>query len=284
LMEGLFDFYGALSELLHQVPEGRVTTAEILADALGDSAVRRAVLEAVRTGPLNEHSPRVLDEPSGALSPFNDFETDHPLWGLAELQRSLSARVVEEDAFDSSKLVAGVDAAYSGDRAFGACVVVDEDLRVVESSSVSLEAGFPYVPGYLAFREAPVVMLAARSVTEFDVLMVNGHGVAHPRGCGLASFVGVELDAPTVGVARGLLVGEVGVSRGGWAPVVHLDDAVGAKLRAEGLSPIYVSVGHRVSLPSCVEIVRRLRVGGGLPEPLKLAHAMAEESRRRASG
>jgi len=282
LMEGLFNFYGALSDLLYQVPEGRVTTAEILADALGDSAARRAVLEAMRAGPLNEHSPRVLDEPSGALSPFNDFETDHPLRGLAELQRSLSARVVEEDAFDTAEHVAGVDAAYSGDMTFGACVVVDEDLRVVESSSVSLKVGFPYVPGYLAFREAPVVMLAARSVAEFDILLVNGHGVAHPRGCGLASFVGVELDAPTVGVARGLLVGEVGVSRGGWAPVVHLGDVVGAELRAEGLSPIYVSVGHRVSLPSCVEIVRGLRVGGGLPEPLKIAHVMAEEARKRA--
>ncbi len=282
MMEGLFDFYDTLSELLHQVPEGRVTTAEILADALGDAVARRAVLEAVRAGPLSEHSLRVLDEPSGALSPFNDFETDHPLRGLAALQRSLSARVVEEDAFDSAELVAGVDAAYSEDRAFGACVVVDEDLRVVESSSVSLEAGFPYVPGFLAFREAPGVMLAARSVTEFDVLMVNGHGVAHPRGCGLASFVGVELDAPTVGVARGLLVGEVGVSRDGWAPVVHLGDAVGAELRAAGSSPIYVSVGHRVSLSSCVDIVGRLRDGGGLPKPLKLAHVMAEEAKRRA--
>ena len=281
-MESLFDFYGALSDLLDQVPEGRATTAEILAEALGDAAARGAVLEAVKASPLSERSPRVLDEPSGALSPFNDFETDHPLRGLAELQRSLSAQVVEEDAFDSAELVAGVDAAYSGDRAFGVCVVVDEDLRVVESSSVSLEAGFPYVPGYLAFREAPVVMLAARSVAEFDVLLVNGHGVAHPRGCGLASFVGVELDAPTVGVAKGLLVGEVGVSRGGWAPVVHLGGVVGAELRAEGLSPIYVSVGHRVSLPSCVEIVRGLKIGGGLPEPLRLAHEIAEEARRRA--
>jgi deoxyinosine 3'endonuclease (endonuclease V) len=217
MMEGHFDFYGALSDLLHQVPPGRVTTVEILADALGDTAARRAILEAVRTGPLIKHSHRVLDKRSGALSAFNDFETDHPLRGLAALQRSISAHVVEEDSFDSAELVAGVDAAYSGDRAFGACVVVNEDLRVVESSSVSLEARFPYVPGFLAFREAPVVMLATRSVTEYDILLVNGHGVAHPRGCGLASFVGVKLDTPTVGVARRLLVGEVGVTRGGWA-------------------------------------------------------------------
>jgi deoxyribonuclease V len=284
LMEGRFDFYGALSELLSQVPEGRVTTAEILADALGDAAVRRAVLDAVRTGPLNEHSQRVLDGSSGALSPFTDFETDHPLTGLAENQRRLSTRVVAEDAFDSIAVVAGVDAAYSGDRAFGACVVVDEELRVVESSSVSFEAGFPYVPGFLAFREAPVAMLAARSVAGFDVLLVNGHGVAHPRGCGLACFVGIGLDAPTVGVARGLLVGEVGATQWGWAPVIYEGDVVGAELRREGASPIYVSVGHRVSLESCVDIVSRLRVGGGLPEPLRLAHLSAEEERRRASG
>ncbi len=277
-----FDFYVALHEILEQIPENRVTTPMHLALALGDPIADRAVIEAMNREDLRVFASKVAQHPSNQEKVFADFDSDTPLKGLAELQRSMAGRVVLEDRSTDIQCVAGVDAAYSDDAAHVACVVMDRDLNIVESQSVVTEAPFPYIPGYLAFREAPAILSAARGASGFDVLLVNGHGVAHPRGCGLATFVGLELDVPTIGVARRRVVGDVGADQGGWSPVTLGSVVVGAEIRERGRAPIYVSAGHLISLESSLEIVRCFRGEGGLPEPLRLAHMKAEKERRRA--
>jgi deoxyribonuclease V len=213
---------------------------------------------------------------------FSDFNSDEPLRSLAEFQRMTADNVIIEDPYAEIERFAGVDAAYSDNKVYAACVVVDVDMSVTSSGSVVAEAPFPYIPGYLAFREAPACMEAVRKAGGFDMLLVNGHGIAHPRGCGLASLIGVALDVACVGIARRLLVGDVGEEMGGWAPITYGGVNVGAEIREKGRAPVYVSPGHRISLETAVSIVMDLRPRGGLPEPLRFAHGMAEEMRRAA--
>lgn len=277
-----FDFYVSLREILEQIPENRVTTPMHLALALGDPIADLSVIEAMNREDLRVFASKVAQHPSNQEKVFADFDSDTPLKRLAELQRSMAGRAVLKDHSTDIRLVAGVDAAYSEDVAHVAFVVMDRELSIVESQSFITSAPFPYIPGYLAFREAPAILSAARSASGFDVLLLNGHGVAHPRGCGLATFVGLELDAPTIGVARRRLVGDVGADRGGWSPVTLGGVVVGAEIRETGRTQIYVSAGHLISLESSLEIVRGFRAEGGLPEPIRLAHMKAEGDMRRA--
>ena len=270
------DFYGELGRLLEQIPPGRVTTPGALAEALGDGRAARAVAEALRRGEFHWARGLVV---KGADNPFRGFESDRPLERLRRLQEELSSRVVERDDFEGAELIAGVDVAYVGDEAYAACVVLDEALRVVEVSEAVVEVAFPYIPGYLAFREAPAVEEAVRGVSALDVLMVNGHGLAHPRRCGLATHVGVELDLPSIGVAARRLVGREGEPRDRWTPLIHEGRVVGAVL-GRGGRRVYISVGHRVSLSTAVELtLRTLR--DRLPEPVRWAHRMAGELKGR---
>ncbi len=272
-----FDFYGTLRRLLEQIPEGKVSTPIEIARAMGDEAAAKAVSEALHREDLRDLAGRIVDSSPYA---FTEFSSDRPLRLLAAEQERLAGRIVQEDGFGALELIAGADAAYEGDEAYAACVVMDRRLEELESHSVELGVGFPYVPGYLSFREAPAIIRAAEGVSGFDALLVNGHGVAHPRGCGLASHVGLELGRPTIGVARGLLVGRVVEGSQGWSPLEYGGRTVGAVLDL-GRHPVYVSVGHMVSLETSVRVVRDMTAGGRLPEPLRLAHRAAGELKRR---
>ena len=278
-MEPDFDFYTTLRELLVQIPENRVTTYKILGEALGDPKAARAIAAALSREEFREFVPKVVRSGSED-APFSDFESDAPLKKLCEHQKRMSNKVIKEEP-GRIRRIAGVDAAYSNEKAYAVCVVVDEDLSVAETGSSTLKTRFPYIPGYLAFREAPALISAVIKCSGFDVLLVNGHGLAHPRGCGLATFVGIERDTPTIGVARRKLVGSIGEIRGDWSPVIKEGLIVGAELRRNNRSPVYVSVGHRVTLENSIDIIRDLQIEGSLPEPLRLAHMEAEREKRR---
>lgn len=279
LMAARVDFYQALRGLIDQIPQGWVSTPIDLADALGDRRAARAVSEALQRDELRDAAEKVVKSPPPVWKVFRDFSTDRPLLRLLEFQRVMSDRVVQEDRLSGAELIAGVDVAYAGDKAYAACIVLDDRFEVVDSASATIDVRFPYIPGYLAFREAPAVEAAAKRVSGFDVLLVNGHGVAHPRGCGLASHVGLDLEVPMIGVARRRLWGAVGAPRGDWTPLLHGDRVIGAKLSIGGRHPIYVSVGHNISLETSIGIVRRMVRRGRLPEPLREAHRAAEELR-----
>ena len=279
-MRSIFDFYLALNKLIEQVPEGEVTTPLILAKALGDGRASRAVREALNREEMCGTKGKIRKKTSKGMKVFQDFESDLPLKKLKKLQKAMSMHVVQRDSLEHYELIAGVDASYANDLAYATCVVMDNQNRTLESASAKVKVRFPYIPGYLSFREAPVLEAAARKISRFDVLMVNGHGVAHPRGCGLASQVGLDLSVATIGVARKQLVGQVRDALNDRAPLIYRRTVVGGRLTFESNSNLFVSVGHNISLETSLNIVRRMSTGRRLPEPLWWAHQLAGSLRR----
>jgi len=200
------------------------------------------------------------------------------------IQTELGHRIIEEDRLPQEvKTVGGVDAAYRGELAAATCVVLDyASLRLLEAKTAKAKVIFPYIPTLLSFREAPPIFKVFRLLeVKPDVLIVNGHGVAHPYGCGLASYVGVILKQPTIGVASRLLCGEVGPKIGDIAPVIYGGRTVGAALFTEARRPIYISVGNMVSLERAAALTRSLLCGSRMPAPLKVADALAKRTVRR---
>lgn len=185
------------------------------------------------------------------------------------------------------KCVAGADVAYDkrSDRFYAAVVVLRlPELEIIEQAHAVGWVKFPYIPGLLSFRESPVLLAAFAKVrSEPDVLMFDGQGIAHPRGLGLASHVGLLLDKPAIGCAKSRLVGEhgdVGQAVGDFMPLVFHGKRVGAVLRTrKGVKPVFVSPGHRMSLKAAMEIVRKTCRGFRIPEPTRQAHLLVNRLR-----
>ncbi len=204
-----------------------------------------------------------------------------------QIQRELAGRVRHEPLASTPRLVAGADMAFSRDgrRCVAGIVVWDRPgQRVVEERLAVREVTFPYVPGLLSFREAPVVLAALRKVrTVPDALMVDGQGLAHPRRMGLACHVGLLVDLPTVGCAKSRLCGqadEPGPERGGRSALTDDDETIGAMLRTRsGVRCVFVSVGHRIVLDEAVDLVLSCTTTYRLPEPTRLAHQFVSRQR-----
>lgn len=156
---------------------------------------------------------------------------------------------------------------------------MDNDFNLLEISTEKMHVDFPYTPGFLSYTELPPAMKAVQGLSEYDVLMVNGHGLAHPRGFGLASHLGLKLDKPTIGVAKRLLVGKPLKKEARTTKIMFEDKVVGIKIISPTKSPIYVSIGHMITLESCVEIVKDFFLDHTLPEPLTAAHRYSRESK-----
>ncbi|BDG71054.1 endonuclease V [Roseomonas fluvialis] len=169
-------------------------------------------------------------------------------------------------------------------RVHAAIVTIDAAGAVVAQADESRVGDFPYVPGYLGFREVPALAAAwARLDPKPDLLLVDGQGLAHPRGLGTACHLGLVLGVPTIGVAKSLLVGttEPGPAVGDVAPILWKGAHIGTALRTRhGAGPVYVSVGHRVGLDTAVAVVRAACDGRRLPLPIRAAHAAANAVRR----
>jgi deoxyribonuclease V len=183
------------------------------------------------------------------------------------------------------KNVLGLDASYRGTGAYAAGVLWDlEGGRAIETRTAEAKVDFPYVPTYLGFREIPVFGGLMDMAGEGTVLMLDGNGILHPFGFGLACHIGVEYGLPSIGVAKTLLCGNVDANcckDFGSATPVRLDGKqVGAELRTSARGkPVYVSPGNLTSMPSAVKTTARasrLKI----PEPLRLAHLAAAEARR----
>lgn len=210
-----------------------------------------------------------------------------------EIQRGLAERVDTGTPLpDDWETVAAADVSFGRhDRDLAAAVVVvrREGWEVVERVGLIRPIAFPYVPGLLSFREAPGLLDAFSEVkTPFDVVLCDGQGVAHPRGLGIASHLGLWLDKPTVGCAKSRLFGrhdEPGPRRGDRAPLLDGDRVVGAVVRTKDrVKPLYVSAGHRCDLDSAVGLVLATSGKYRLPGPARLAHEFVNQIRREASG
>jgi len=210
----------------------------------------------------------------------------HP-WNLApdeavRLQQELRAHVrVEPLDLASLRRVAGVDVGFRGDLTRAAVVVLSfPDLQVMESAIAEIPTAFPYIPGLLSFREAPAILAALEQLEELpDAILCDGQGLAHPRRFGIACHLGVLLDRPTLGCAKSILVGrhaQLGEEPGATANLVDRGEVVGAALRGRaGVKPVYISIGHRIDLPSAVQLSLACAQGYRLPEPTRLADRLA---------
>ena len=198
-----------------------------------------------------------------------------------EIQQGLRSRVSTERTFGQVNTVAGVDVSIKGEVARAAIVVLNyPELTPVDYSLAELPAKFPYIPGLLAFREAPAVLAALDKLkTEPDLFIFDAQGLAHPRRLGLATHLGVIIDRPSIGCAKSRLCGshhEPGPERGSFAHLYDGDEIIGAVVRTRtGVSPLYVSIGHQVDLPAAIEYVLGCCTKYRLPETTRYAHRVA---------
>ena len=191
----------------------------------------------------------------------------------------LSKKIVLEDRLpEKIRFVAGVDVAYAGETAVGSVAVLDyESLELLERQTATCSAKIPYIPTLLSFREIPAAIACIKKLKrQPDVFLVDGQGIAHPYRCGFASHLGLAVGKPAVGVAKSRLVGE---------PVndylVENGQIIGAVVTTKASSkPVYVSVGHLLSLETAVKIVEHCVRGSRVPEPLLQAHKIATAERQ----
>lgn len=201
---------------------------------------------------------------------------------LKDKQHELARQLVLEDRFGEVRTVAGVDQAFIDDSVISAIVVCSYgSMDIVEKAHHVSKVEFPYIPTFLSFREAPPILHAWKKLERKpDILLVDGQGIAHPRGIGLASHLGVLLDTSTIGIAKSWLFGEFRESNavGRAASLTADGKQIGwVLLTKQGCNPIYISPGNKVSIESSLEITRKCLAGHRLPEPSRLAHLHANE-------
>jgi len=217
------------------------------------------------------------------------IEVHHPhRWDVTPkeavaIQRTLADQVREEPLAEPPQTIAGIDVSIRGDLAQAAIVVLTfPGLEVLDRAIHRAEVPFPYISGLLSFREVPVILPALEKLTvRPDVLMTDSQGRAHPRRMGLACHLGVLLDWPTVGVAKTRLTGhfsELGEEKGSRADLMHKDECIGVVLRTRmNIKPVYVSVGHRVTLEEAVDLTLACAPRYKIPEPTRQAHHLSRE-------
>jgi deoxyribonuclease V len=210
----------------------------------------------------------------------------HPatLRDASRVQHEIAAACIAEDRFGTLAAVAGADTSMKWRDSRGPIHAAIAPVGAAAATATRIPP-FAYVPGYLGFREAPALVAAwATLAAKPDLLFVDGHGRAHPRRCGIATHLGVLLDQPTIGVAKSLLCGRVegdlADAPGATAPLVDRGELVGIALRTRARAlPVYVGVGHRVSLETAVAQVLHWSQGRRLPLPIRLAHDAANAAR-----
>ncbi|HVQ00948.1 MAG TPA: endonuclease V [Candidatus Thermoplasmatota archaeon] len=295
-------------DLVRQIPPRKVSTYGAVAEALGDRVAARAVGRMMNQNPdpgtmpcyKIVHADGRLGGFGGGITEkirrlhrdgirvekgklvdfekafFHDFQTTYPLRALRQEQLALEKKLRLADDPQEIETVAGVDVAYPDsefEEACGACVVLDyHTKRVVETQVTYATTDFPFISTYFSYRELPIVERVMNKVSRKpSILLLDGNGILHPARCGFACQAGLQLDVPTIGVAKTLLYGTVKGS------VVTIDNEPrGIALSVNHTHPVFVSPGHRVSLPGCRTIVKNLCVFKN-PEPLRLAHRLAKE-------
>ena len=200
-----------------------------------------------------------------------------------EVQEKLRSQVIREDALGAVRYVAGVDVGFEdkGRTTRAAVAVLEFPGLALHHQAVSRSSTrFPYIPGYLSFRELPAVLQALDRLTVTpDLLLCDGQGLAHQRRFGLACHLGVLTDIPSIGVAKSRLIGthdEPPKEKGQWVPLTDKGETIGAVLCTRNkVSPVYISLGHRISLPTAIDYVLACTTRFRLPETTRWAHRLA---------
>lgn len=199
------------------------------------------------------------------------------------IQEYLSQRVIKEKCFSTITIITGIDVSYRGNHACAGIVTLSfPGLMLVEQAAAITRVTCDYIPGFLSFREGPPVVHAYRMLKQKpQLLMFDGHGIAHPRGAGLATHMGIFLDIPSVGCAKQKLYGiyeEPPGKKGTYSLVMDNDNCTGAVVRTQdNVKPVFVSIGHMIDLTTAVEIVCGTCLGYRIPEPVRRAHMLCGE-------
>jgi len=204
-----------------------------------------------------------------------------------KIQEELRDRVILREISNRPAYIAGLDVSYEkgAHRVWAGAVVLNfSDLAVVEQEWVRREVSFPYIPGLLSFREIPALLDALTRITvEPDVIFCDGQGVAHPRGVGIATHLGVILERPTIGCAKSRLVGDydpVGELKGDCSYLRYGGRVIGAVMRTrQRVKPVFVSPGYGVTLDDCTELVMKTCPRYKIPEPIRQAHILVNAMR-----
>ncbi len=306
------DFYSALEDLVAQIPAGKIAFLGDIAQALGDKAAAVALPRALaRISVSCGEAKRVLKADGSPILPgtlaalkrdgvavsglivegaerfaFREFVSNRPLQRLRNIQRKCARRVVLRDGVRKPRTVAGVDVSYNEDRAIAAAVLMDsETLHTIAEAIAEVDVAFPYIPGYLAFRELPPLLTALRSLpAKPSLLFVDGHGILHPAKCGIAAQLGITAKIPTIGIGKSYLVGEINskiIGKGAAVPVRIGGRIMGYAFRSsESKHPIFISPGNMITPKTALRLTRAVCLSR-VPEPIRLAHVMATEKRKR---
>lgn len=202
------------------------------------------------------------------------------------IQLEWRSRVIHTDDLPKVRYVAGLDAGFDKDRGLtraAAVVLSFPDLELVEEVTAQIPTEFPYVPGYLSFREIPALLAALQELTTTpDLILCDGQGYAHPRRFGLACHLGVVLDCPTIGVAKSRYIGthdELPAEKGQWQPLMDDGERIGAVLRSRtNTRPLYISIGHRICLTTALSYVLHCTPQYRLPETTRRADHLASHT------
>jgi deoxyribonuclease V len=204
-----------------------------------------------------------------------------------ELQKQLAGKVSHTPLKSKPKLIAGLDCAFSrdGKRIVAAAIVLKmPDLDVVETTHAVRKTDFPYIPGLLSFREAPVCIAAIEKIkSKAQLFIIDGQGIAHPRRLGLAAHLGLFFNKPTIGCAKSRLIGtfeKPATEKGSFTELKDKDQIIGAVVRTRtSVKPLFVSVGNKCTLEDAVETILSCAVKYRLPEPTRLAHQLVSKIR-----
>jgi deoxyribonuclease V len=214
-----------------------------------------------------------MNDPFGSISPSEAIA----------IQKELASRVVKTGTVDSARYIAGVDVSFpsKGDIGIAAVVILEyPGLNVVEVSRECGKVTFPYIPGLLSFREIPLIIKAIQCLQNYpDLIIVDGHGLAHPRRMGIACHLGLYLDIPAIGCAKSRLCGkysEPDTMKGSKSCLIDRDEVIGTVLRTrQDVRPVFISIGNRISLESAEKWILSICWKYRLPAPIRQAHMAA---------
>lgn len=192
---------------------------------------------------------------------------------------NFSKKVITHDYLNNNnniRNVCGIDVSYKDLNAFCSAVIINKNtLEIIEIVNEKSTISYPYIPGLFMLREGEPLLKIVRLLKNlFDVLLIDGHGILHPRKCGLASYVGIMIDKPTIGVAKNLLCGSILES----SYVEYNKTILGYTIKKNNRKDIYVSVGHKISLETSIDIVKKLtKKSEFIPEPLRIANIYSKK-------
>ena len=309
------DLYKIAEELVCQIPAGSVSTFGDIASALGDTRAARWLGQYLRKSNLKAETPwyrivratgdltlfadqQVLLKQEGIAIPdgkialdevrFQNFQSDYPLQQLSEQQKQQEAEIDISSNDPLPDIVAGLDVAYPQHKMAKAAYVEMEvaSRKVLYSKTVTVPIHFPYISGYLAYRELPAHLQLLEEVQSerelASVLLVDGNGMLHPRKLGIATHLGLQIDHRTLGVSKKKLCGEVDLNdlpRCTPREVVYEGERLAYAFRyEEHHKPCFVSPGHRISLDQSYSLIEKLHFGHRLPEVIHLADRLSKST------